>query len=113
MLFTVLLHGFALAAHGGDEDVDAAATAKSVYDRDVQALLSFAQQRVNVMEQNLTSGRERQTKDMAALLEQQRAEDQHVMQLKLDHLRQQLEREHAEELLEKVSLVPSNLYICL
>ncbi|XP_065178768.1 uncharacterized protein LOC135809361 [Sycon ciliatum] len=74
---------------------------QSVYGRDVQTLLSYAQQRVDVMEQKLSSGQERQAKDVTVLLEQQRAEDARVMQLKLDHLRQQMEREHAEDLQAK------------
>ncbi|XP_065175164.1 MICOS complex subunit Mic60-like [Sycon ciliatum] len=77
---------------------DALSAAQSVFNSDIQSLLSFAQQRVESMQDSLASGQQQDAEAVSSLLLQQRQEDMQVAQLKLDHLREQLAREHQEDL---------------
>ena len=68
----------------------------------MQAVLAFAQERVEKMQKALAERQRQEAEGTSALLEQQRRENLRVTQLKLDHLRQQLEREHVNNLQEQV-----------
>lgn len=73
-----------------------------MFDADIQSLLSFAQQRIDYIQASLSNGRKTDAEGVPALLQQQREEDMRVAQLKLDHMRQQLTREHQEQLQKQV-----------